>query len=396
MKKLILVVLPIVLIAMAFRFNSDHMSFQNQQSENIVTNAKDLTDNTSYDVTNFTCSGHQVLLNGHPFFAKGVGYQPTPVGEHPNDSPNGDYFTSNYAYIYKPDLDKMREMGVNSLRIYSWYPDKDHSDFLNYAYNGGTNPIYVAVGYYMPPGTIIGNFDEKLALFKTLATKTAQHPDIIGYQLGNENLGNDLNNPDYWNKLNQIAAALKAIAPNKLTFTGLVDDGMKSVQVGNQYMTSLDVWGINIFRGRHLGDLYSSYASASTKPMFITEVGFPATIREGGIPKPMPDNGEMVGEYCKDVIEEIDDNSSADHSDDVVAGVYWFMWNDEWWKQECPACWSPNNQPCSCSKSTHDFTATNYTDNFPGKWWDEEWFGLYTVDRQPRAAVDVLHSLWHH
>ncbi len=106
----------------------------------------------------------------------------------------------------------------------------------------------------------------------------------------------------------------------------------------------------------------------------------------------MPDNGQAVADYVEDGMEEINDNSSDDEPDDPVAGVYYFMWCDEWWKQACPACYSSG--PCACSDNTHDFTKENYTDNFPGKWWDEEWFGLYTADGSPRKAVDVLRKMW--
>ena len=393
MKKFTILAIPAVIMLFIFA-GTQFTSPENPAFTKPVSVNEDRTEIQSpQDVTNWTTEGYQVKLNGKPFFAKGMGYQPVPVGSHPNDYPNGDYFMKEYSNIYEPDIKKMRDMGVNAIKIYSWYPDKDHNDFLNKCYNGGNKPIYVAVGYFMPPGTIIGEFDAKLKLFKQLAESTKNHPAIMGYMLGNENVGGDVNNSAFWTNYNKIAAALKSIAPNKLTFTGLVDDGMASVKAGNNYMVNLDVWGINVFRGKTLGNFYSTYQSASKKPCFITELGFPATVRENGVPKMMPDNADDVGEYAEDVLNEIHNNSSDDEPDDPIAGVFWFMFCDEWWKQECPACYG---SPCACSKSTHDFTKDNYTDNFPGKYWDEEWFGLYTADRQPRAAVNVIKELWGH
>jgi exo-beta-1,3-glucanase (GH17 family) len=391
MKRIIFILLPILFFAFTFKSgieNTNNSNFQPKISSGQF-QILPAFNPAYYDVTNWTISGRQILKDGKPFFAKGVGYQPTPVGENPARSPNGDYFTSNYAGIYKPDLDKMYAMGVNSLRIYSWYPDKDHTDFLNYAYSKG---IYVIIGYYMPPGTIVGNFNEKLGLFKQLAENTKTHPGIMGYQLGNENVGGDINNPTYWNNLNAIASALKSIAPNKIVTTGLVDDGENTVRAGDKYMTSLDVWGINIFRGKTLGPFYPDYLKASKKPVLITELGFPCTIRTNGVPAMMPDNSQAVADYVETVMEEINENSSDDEPDDPVAGVYYFMFSDEWWKQVCPACYS--NGPCACADNTHDFTKENHTANFPGGWWDEEWFGLYTADGSPRKAVDVLKEMW--
>jgi exo-beta-1,3-glucanase (GH17 family) len=377
MKRSIFVLLPVLLLALAFRTGNE-----TSEKQTVITPQ-------FFETTNWTVDGRQIKLNGKPFFAKGVGYQPTPVGENPARSPNGDYFTSNYSNIYKGDIDKMADMGVNCIKIYSWFPDKDHSDFLDYAYKKG---IYVLVGYYSPNADLKNNFNTIKSQFETLARNTATHPGMMGYQLGNENVGGDAQNPDFWGLYNQIAAALKSIAPSKIVTTGLVDDGMISVRYGNTYMTSLDAWGINVFRGKSLGDFYKTYTDASRKPVLITEIGFPNTVRTNGVPAAMPNNGEATADYVDDVMDEINDNSSDDEPNDPVAGVYYFMWSDEWWKQNCPACWS--NGPCACSDNTHDYTKDNSSGAFPGGWWDEEWFGLYTADRQARKTVDVLKSKW--
>jgi len=345
MKKLSFLLLSLLLFAFNFSNEAKHAAQSMQQSFGDLR-----IENTAAD--NFTVLGRQVLLNGQPFYAKGVGYQPIPVGEKPEDYPNGDYFTSNYAYIYKPDVDKMRAMGVNMIKIYSWYPDHDHNDFLNYCYNGGVNPIYVGVGYYIEAGAVISKKNVYIEQFKLLAQNTYQHPAIMGYMIGNEtNNEDDINNPKYWSALNEMAGAIKAITTNKITFIANVDDGMNTVRKGDSQFSNLDVWGINVFRGRSLGNLYSTYASASSRPLFITEIGFSSTIRENNEPKPMPNNGQGVADYASSLLEEIKGNISAINKTKVVAGTMWFMFCDEWWKQNCPRCW--NNIPCS--PSVHNF-----------------------------------------
>src|ERR671916_339802 len=96
-----------------------------------------------------TIRNRQVLLNGQPFQFQGIDYAPTPIGQNPNDWPNGDYFTSDYSDIYSRDLPLMREMGINTIKVYAWNISADHSDFLTKAYNGGTNPIYVLLTSYI-------------------------------------------------------------------------------------------------------------------------------------------------------------------------------------------------------------------------------------------------------
>lgn len=40
-----------------------------------------------------------------------------------------------------------------------------------------------------------------------------------------------------------------------------------------QQLSAVDVWGINAYRFDDFGDLFASYAAASTKPMFMAEWG---------------------------------------------------------------------------------------------------------------------------
>jgi hypothetical protein len=384
MKKITFIMLP----ALVFAF----IAFGAKLSPNPETQTKVSEQKTESitAVNNFTVSGRRVLLNGQPFYAKGVGYQPIPRGEEPKNYPNGDYFTSNYSYIYKPDLERMRAMGVNMIKIYSWYPDHDHSDFLKECWNNGVDPIYVGVGYFLEAGAVIRLKNEYINQFKILAQNTYTNPAIMGYMIGNEtNNEDDINNPRYWAALNEMAGAIKAITTNKITFIAEVDDGMRTVIKGNSQFPNLDVWGINVFRGRSLTDIYTSFQSATTKPLFITEIGFSSTIRENGVPQPMPDNGQGVAFYAKLLLTEIGKNRSIDDPSRVVAGTIWFMFCDEWWKQNCPQCY--NNIPCT--PNNHDYSNVP-NGNFPGGWDDQEWFGLYTIERSPREAVTVIKSFW--
>ena len=42
--------------------------------------------------TNVTVAGRAILVDGEPFFVKGVCYSPIPIGQTPDFPPNGDYF----------------------------------------------------------------------------------------------------------------------------------------------------------------------------------------------------------------------------------------------------------------------------------------------------------------
>ena len=71
-------------------------------------------------------STFQITLNGEPFVIKGMNYSPVPIGVAPGDGlPYGDYFVPAYANVWKPDIDKMRQAGINVIKLYAGDPDRN-------------------------------------------------------------------------------------------------------------------------------------------------------------------------------------------------------------------------------------------------------------------------------
>ncbi len=110
-----------------------------------------------------TANGFQLKLNGQPFVVKGMNYSPVPIGTAPGNPPYGDYFVSNYANVWKSDIDKIREAGVNVIKLYAGNPDLNAGApgtagnwkaFLDYCYNGGNKPVYVVMFSYTQGGVI--------------------------------------------------------------------------------------------------------------------------------------------------------------------------------------------------------------------------------------------------
>lgn len=138
--------------------------------------------------------GRQIFVRGEPFHIKGVCYSPVPVGESPNFDPQGDYFTSKFAYIWKRDLTLIKAMGANTIRIYGWNNAVDHTEFLDEIHKHG---LMILVTFYLGTATenpvytvqqrwdIIGRFNEQVARYH-------DHPAILMWSFGNE-----LNGP--WN-----------------------------------------------------------------------------------------------------------------------------------------------------------------------------------------------------
>ena len=64
-----------------------------------------------------TANGFQIQLNGQPFVIKGMNYSPVPIGTAPGNVPYGDYFVPDYANVWQPDIDNIRQAGINVIKF---------------------------------------------------------------------------------------------------------------------------------------------------------------------------------------------------------------------------------------------------------------------------------------
>ncbi len=248
--------------------------------------------------------GRQLVLvtdgNRQVFTAKGVAYSPYPIGgDFQNDQNLGDiYFNDKngvafFEPIWRRDIEKIREMGANTIRLYSMWPwdpfwqgenifspdpppqgsdhFRDHTKFLDLVFqpNPGDPIICAFVAYpvrsdiftYCPcsdancgcssadPGDIVTTASN--VQFKRTGNLTVQEQDRVAYQtlarqLKNNKtvwgfvIGNELNNvirrsdPEYWNYIDSVAADIKRIAPLKETMVTLLDDSMISIPIAEK------------------------------------------------------------------------------------------------------------------------------------------------------------------
>uniref|UniRef100_B8HXW1 Glycoside hydrolase family 2 catalytic domain-containing protein n=1 Tax=Cyanothece sp. (strain PCC 7425 / ATCC 29141) TaxID=395961 RepID=B8HXW1_CYAP4 len=343
----------------------------------------------SNDLTRIRINGRQILLNGQPFVCRGVDYSPTPIGGDPNFPPNGDYFTNNYSSIWQRDLPRLREMGVNCLRIYGLSTTADHSAFLNAAWNGGNKPIYVLLSSYIEAGAVISKKATWMDNYRDLARNHKRFPAVLGYVVGNElNNERDRANPQFWKALDSIAQKVKIEDPDSVITTGLVDDGMRAIALGDKYMDNLNTWGVDIYRGKSFGSTFSEYKSASNKPLLILELGFPASQHPNNAPNvavELPNNAQSVADYLENLWNEFLQNNAATNPNNVASGIFLFEWTDEWWKSGTPNVQNATAKPNAA---------------FPGGWNDEEWYGINGISPgnpnvlQPRATFFRFKQLW--
>jgi hypothetical protein len=141
----------------------------------------------------------------------------------------------------------------------------------------------------------------------------------------------------------------------------------------NDVCTSVDIWALNIYRGNSFGTLFTQWASISAKPMLIGEFGTDA-FRSAGSTSAGTLDATMQSDWDLPLWDEIFINLSANVPEAAALGGTAFEFNDEWWKV------SPNGSQQS----------GGYAGAHPDGFANEEYFGLFTIARQPRSVVSAL------
>ncbi len=366
-------------------------------------------------------------------------YSPSPIGQTTFDSPLKD---SNVA-IWSRDLPLMRAMGVNAIHVYNVTPppyDTQYNvggitNFLNAAWNGGVNPVYVIMSVYFTPDVLVNasggvntNSVNSLAQqYHDLDAKYAAYPAVMGTAISNE-LGatNYIGNPNWWAAFNQIATAAKqgfrdGGDGSKIVTTSEADGNLIVVQTGEANHAAVDVWGVNIYRGRTFTNLFSQIQAFTSKPVMLTEYGSTAAYHPGytgsytygtgptalgacnPVPNPpssyngitsqtdvaeLPDTGNG-GRNMAALVDYVTNNAALLYSGyqngGVVSGGFYFEWLDEWWKAGNP--------------SVH-LGSVAFNGAYPGCNEDSGWYGLNQVapgtpnQLNPRATLTALQNVW--
>lgn len=322
-------------------------------------------------------------LAASPFPVRGVGYSPTPIGASNKDGPNfGDIFWDGFYIpgertdlldwekVWKRDLESIRSR-FNSVRLYSLVAEhvdstgqftnppqaRTHKKFLDACWNNGHNPVYVMVGIPMPSDCFLqtgnaGNRANWERVYTSTIEQTKDHPAVMGYTFFNEIGGIDEWGADpaksdfYWGQIKKYADQGKAAAPDKLIGFSYFD-APPNVSSAKNYMTqyggSIDYWGINSFQGSVIAPTLAPYKAldGASKPVLFTEFGVPATghsvdeISSADKPTQAGVNSIYADETtigkAANAMKTMIPMALADP---IVAGMFYFEWSDEHWKQD--------------------------------------------------------------
>jgi hypothetical protein len=250
----------------------------------------------------------------------------------------------------------MQQAGINVVRTYGTLSDIDVLDAL------WAKGIWVVPTVYA-----YGGSDPSSVIDRVNAVKN--HPSILMWSIGNEwNYNGIYAGLSKWDSVGKLNEAARLIKEN--------DDAHPVTSIYGEVpgrdvidaMPQVDLWGINSYRGISHGGLFDEYAGRSGKPMFMGEYGADAFNAYKG-----REDQDAQARATKRLTQEIVDRTSV--TGDVVLGGFLFEFNDEWWKDG------------RGSRSEHDAGGVAPGGGpYPDMTFNEEWWGIVDIDRNPRAA----------
>lgn len=369
-------------------------------------------------------NGHwQMLVNGEPYVIHGITYTPTKIGQSPDkgtlanwmyedtngngrvDGPYDAWVDANRNDVQDEDepvvgdFQLMKEMGVNTLRIYQ-HPHKINKELLREMFEKYGIRVIVGdfIGKYAlgsgatwSEGTDYENLEHRKNMLESVKKMVMEHKDepyMLMWLLGNENNYGVASNADkkpkaYFEFADEVARWIKSV--DKDHPIAVSNGDTLYLDVFAEYSPNVDIYAANVYRGDYgFGSFWEQVLDASGKPAYITEYGCPAYARH----LTYAEAEEAQADYHRGNWLDIEENlaGNARGVGNALGGVI-FEWMDEWWK---------NYEPFF-----HD-RKSDAIGPFPGGYYYEEWFGLAgqgkgqhsPFQRQLRESYFVYRDFW--
>ncbi|MCX5714589.1 MAG: hypothetical protein NT033_07285, partial [Candidatus Omnitrophica bacterium] len=314
----------------------------------------------------------RLIVDNKIYMVKGITYAPTKVGQSPDNGTLKNWMDEDYNQNGKADgpydtfVDKnrnnvqdkdepnvgdftlMKEMGVNTIRLYH-HPAKLDKVILRDLYE--TYGIRVIIGDFLGkyalgsgapwnPGTDYNNPEQKKKMMdsvRDMVTEFKDEPFVLFWLLGNENVYGYACNADkepgaFFKFANEVALMVKDIDPEHPVAIGSGD--ILYLDKFGKDCPDIDIFGANAYRGDYgFGALWQQVKREADKPVFITEFGCPAYAESRSV-----DEQEVLqAAYHRAAWQDIRDNMAfGEGAGNSIGGVV-FEWLDEWWKAYEPS-----------------------------------------------------------
>lgn len=308
--------------------------------------------------------GRKVYVDGELFHVRGVNWNPVGKGgDHPAQL--------DFATFAERDIPLMKAAGINAVRTYERLEDKVVLDQL---YAAG---IYVF-------STVLGWWQDEPSVVSQRVNAVKDHPAILAWVIGNEWNYNQLysngqmSTEEVRDVLNQAAALIKQTDSTRPVMTIFGELG--GIEEMLETMPNIDIWGINAYRGIDHAALFSEWEKKSSKPMVLTEYGADAWDARDG-----RENVEAQAEATRVLTQQIMDAYTTE-SGGITSGGFIFEWADEWWK---------SNEKNVDQQDTSGIAPPGGNGGpYPDGVFNEEWWGIVDIDRNPRPAYNALKELY--
>ncbi|HLP40691.1 MAG TPA: glycoside hydrolase family 2 TIM barrel-domain containing protein [Fibrobacteria bacterium] len=326
-----------------------------------------------------------------------------------------------FTHMYEIDAPLLAAANINTVKMYaSFNPQDDGIRILDKLNQYGIKVIMcVFSGYY----------DDANNQHLAIVNKYKNHPAILMWQVGNE-MNYNLLYTGAWtpvpvdqciNKVNAVIAQIKSVDSNHPVavswgYHPVIENGRRVprsdyVKINN---INADVFGIQYYpEYEEIGDAlncfvlkqpglehntFEQYKNTllTRKPMYMSEYGSDSynvfIASEPGGHKYYDWSRSHVDEAAqakgvKYMTLEIKDNLSKYNPDNVCVGGALFAWSDEWWK-----IWPYNTH--EIGGYDPDAPGPDILPLYPDGFFNEEYFGIVDVDRNPKAAYYVLKDVY--
>jgi hypothetical protein len=265
--------------------------------------------------------------------------------------------------------------------------------------------------------------------YKEVVEEVGNHPAVMGFIINNEIDGPDIfyENKEkaefFWWQMDHISSTVKGIAPDKLVGVAFHQDNkiVWGAQDHMKHVPKLDFWGANVYQKDETGLAnifyidkeevpkppatpyrllgYSKLSPEAKKPLLFTEMGWPQTTRTIDSPdcdgrKSITDGNETVTKEVGALMRLIGGklHVAPDEKEfPLCPGTFYFEFSDEWYKEGQ----KEDLKVCLDGKRLCTWIGTDAKNpNFPGGWWDEAGFGVFSTKRafdKPDCAQTIIY-----
>ncbi|MFH1776065.1 MAG: glycoside hydrolase family 2 TIM barrel-domain containing protein [Candidatus Omnitrophota bacterium] len=366
-------------------------------------------------------NGHwQLIVNKKAYFVRGVCYAPVPIGK--------SYLFDMWANPYKPwriDGQLMKEMGVNTIRIYN--PGDDYFALQEvitelYLQNGIRTILGHSLGFWDYPAANYADAEVRKKITGNVLTMVKAFKDVPGilfWNLGNENnysfdgrinswssaeidkldtpqKRSDMRAKIYYKFIDDLAKKIKRIDPDHPVALG--NGESHYLEIAHQQCRAVDILGCIVYRGKSFGSFFKEVKRKCDRPVVLTEFG--ADAYNAQINKEDQRNQAV---FLKLQWQEISNNRAdfIEGEGNCLGGTI-FEWTDEWWKhsESDRDSWHVHDRTARWGNGAYYYDARVKN----GLNMNEEWFGIVGLSanemdagidkRIPRKAYYMLKDIW--